>query len=309
MSECTIIAFAIEPSSVTDRGRLDSALRQLMSEDRTLHVHADRETGQAIVAGTSERQLKLVAARVTGELNIRAAIGALRVIYKEILTRPAEGEATFVRHSGGQGQYAHVKIRLVPGAPSTGYVFADRTDHGSIPKDFIGPIQMGIGEALLRRSRSNHAIVNTTDVNVGLYDGSYHDVDSSQMAFKIAGALAFEDAIAKASPVLQEPIMRLEVVVPSAGVADVLHDLSKRRAKIESLEPRSETSVIRARVPLSTIIGYEAEYSIEFDRYEPCNVPPEIDDDRTSGVRFPRRPAPRPGDSAIALPEPDDDDD
>jgi elongation factor G len=307
-----IIAFAIEPKTRSDRERLDAGLRQLTAEDPTLRVHTDRETSQVIVAGMSELQLEIIVARLTRELNVEAAIGKPQVIYKETFTRPADGEGKFVRQSGGRGQYAHAKIHLFPGEPGSGCVFEDGSFGGSILKNFIEPIHEGIREAL---AMARYPI---DDVRIELYDGSYHDVDSSAAAFRIAGAIAFQDAASKARPVLLEPVMLVEVVVPSDYAGDVMGDLAKRRGAIQSLENLSETLIINARVPLSEMIGYAADLrsrtracatcSIHFDRYEPCHVRPDIDDDdRFSSVRTPRTPAPKPDDSAIALPEPDKD--
>ena len=312
-----IIAFAIDPGTDINRELVDSTLRRFTSEEPTLSVNMHRETGQVIVAGMSEQQLERIATRLSFELHVKAAIGELRVIYKEVFMHPADGEGKFVRQSGRRGHYAHAKIRLIPGESGSGYVFADTTFRGSIPRRFIAPIEQGIREALIRHSVAGYAVDDTSDVRIEIYDGSYHDVDSSEMAFKIAGAMAFEDARAKASPMLHEPIMRMDVVVPSDQSGDAMRDLSNRRATIESIEALGEACVIKARVPLSTIIGYEAELrsrtqerwtcSIQFDRYEPCNVRPEIDDDGVSPVRVPRSPRPNRHDSAVAVPEPEDD--
>jgi elongation factor G len=293
-------------------------LRQLIAEDRTLRVRIDGEATKAIVAGTSERQLEKIVARLSSEFNVESAIGALHVIYKEMFTQEADGEARFVRQSGARGQYAHVKIHLFPGELGSGYVFRNAIDSGSIPAEFISPIERGIKEVLARRSMVCSGVDDLLDVTIELYDGSYHDIDSSEMAFRIAGGMAFEDASAKARPVLLEPFMWLEVVVPTDVAGDVMGDLSKRRGAIRLVENRGETHVIGARISLSTIIGYEGDLrsltgelgtcSIQFDGYEPCNVPQRFDDDdRLSSVRTPSIPPPRLDDSSIALPEPDGD--
>jgi elongation factor G len=318
MSENPIVAFAIEPRTVIDRERLDSALKRFVGEDPALRVRTDGETKQVIVAGTSERQLESVIARLTGECDVESTIGALRVIYKETFTRAADGEGKFTRQSGGRGQYAHAKIHLYPGESGGGYVFKNAMYSGSIPAKFIGPTEHGIREALARRSIVRSGFEDLIDVMVELYDGSYHDVDSSALAFETAGGMAVEDASAKARAVLQEPFMHVDVVVPSDRVGDVMEDLSKRRGRIQSVETGGEACFISARIPLSTSIGYEGDLrsrtgergtcSIKFDGYEPCMVQPDIDDgDRLSSVRMPRFPTPKLDDSSIRLPEPDED--
>jgi elongation factor G-like protein len=208
MSENPIVAFAIEPRTVIDRERLDSALKRFVGEDPALRVRTDGETKQVIVAGTSERQLESVIARLTGECDVESTIGALRVIYKETFTRAADGEGKFTRQSGGRGQYAHAKIHLYPGESGGGYVFKNAMYSGSIPAKFIGPTEHGIREALAPRSIVRSGFEDLIDVMVELYDGSYHDVDSSALAFETAGGMAVEDASAKARAVLQEPSWR-----------------------------------------------------------------------------------------------------
>ena len=321
MSEPLILAFAIEPGSLIDRQRLDSALQQIIAEDATLRVRTDAETKQVIVAGTSERQLRSVIERLTGEGGSESTIGALVVIYKEVFTREADGECRFMRQSGGRGQYAHVRIHLIPGELGSEYVFKDATDSGSIPSRFVAPIELGVREALARRSLAHSGCDDVIDVQIELYDGSYHDVDSSEMAFKIAGGMALEDASVKAKPVLMEPMMFVEVVVPSDDAGDVMRDLSRRRGKIQqAVDSGDERLFISARIPLSTIIGYERELrartdepatcAITFDGYEPTDFRPDIDrSDGLSSVRMPRFPAPKRDDSSIALPEPDEGDD
>jgi elongation factor G len=315
-SQSPIIAFAIEPRSRADRARLDSALSQVITEDPELRVGMDRETNQVIVAGMSEKQLEIVATRLS-EVGVDAAIGSLRIIYRQMFTQSAKGEGRFVKQTGGRGQYAHATIRLVPREPGSGYVFTNAMQHETIPQRFIAPLEQGIRDALTRHSNAGDLIIDASDVKIELYEGSYHDTDSSEMAFKIAGAMALQDAMAKARLVLMEPIMCLEVVVPSSCSDGVLRDLSKRRAAVGSHESRGNQVVISARIPLSSMLGYEkhlqsctqgnASCAIRFDRYEPCNVRPDIDDDgRTSGVRMPRTPAPSRNDAAIALPEPDE---
>jgi elongation factor G len=211
------------------------------------------------------------------EFSVEASVGKPQVAYKETLTRPSAGEGRYVRQTGGRGQFGHAKIRLFPGVPGTGYVFENEIVGGSIPREFIKPIDEGIKEALTRGVLAGYPI---DDVKIELYDGSYHDVDSSEMAFKIAGSMAFQDAAKKAKPVLLEPVMRVEVVVPKEYMGDVMGNLASRRGQIQSQEDRGGTQIIAARVPLSEMFGYatdlrsrtqgRATYSMHFDRYEPA---------------------------------------
>jgi elongation factor G len=212
------------------------------------------------------------------------------VAYKETLTAPAEGEGRFVRQTGGRGQYGHAKIRLLPLPPGTGYQFDNQIVGGSIPREYIKPIDEGIREALTRGVLAGYPV---DDVRIELHDGSFHEVDSSEMAFKIAGSLAFQDAAKRARPVLLEPVMRVEVVVPKEYLGDVMGDLAARRGKIQSQEDRGGTQIIAARVPLSTMFGYatdlrsrtqgRATYSMHFDRYE--QPPREVSDEVVAKVQ------------------------
>jgi elongation factor G len=223
--------------------------------------------------------------RLKREFNVEASVGKPQVAYKETLTRQSEGEGRYVRQTGGRGQYGHAKIRLYPGEPGTGYIFENEIIGGAIPKEFIKPIDEGIKEALTRGVLAGYPV---DDVRIELYDGSFHDVDSSEMAFKIAGSLAFQDAAKKAKPVLLEPVMRVEVVVPKDYMGDVMGNLASRRGQIQSQEDRGGTQIVQARVPLSEMFGYatdlrsrtqgRATYSMHFDRYEPApqNVSEEV---------------------------------
>jgi elongation factor G len=266
-----VISLAIEPKTKADQEKLGTGLQKLMAEDPTFRVNTDTQTGQTIIRGMGELHLEI--------------IGKPQVAYKETLTRPADGEMKYAKQTGGRGQYGHAKIHVYPGAPGTGYVFENEIVGGAIPKEFIKPIDEGIKEALTRGVLAGYPI---DDVRVELYDGSYHDVDSSEMAFKIAGSMAFQDAAKKAKPVLLEPIMRVEVVVPKEHMGDVMGNLSSRRGQIQSQEDRGGTQIISARVPLSEMFGYatdlrsrtqgRATYSMHFDRYEPApqNVSEEV---------------------------------
>ena len=280
-----VISLAIEPKTKADQEKLGIGLQKLMAEDPTFRVNTDHQTGQTIIRGMGELHLEIIVDRLKREFNVEASVGKPQVAYKETLTRPADGEMKYAKQTGGRGQYGHAKIHLYPGEPGTGYVFENEIVGGSIPKEFIKPIDEGIKEALTRGVLAGYPI---DDVRIELYDGSYHDVDSSEMAFKIAGSMAFQDAAKKAKPVLLEPVMRVEVVVPKEHMGDVMGNLSSRRGQIQSQEDRGGTQIIAARVPLSEMFGYatdlrsrtqgRATYSMHFDRYEqaPQNVSEEV---------------------------------
>jgi elongation factor G len=280
-----VISLAIEPKTKADQEKLGTGLQKLMAEDPTFRVNTDIQTGQTIIRGMGELHLEIIVDRLKREFNVEATVGKPQVAYKETLTRPADGEMKYAKQTGGRGQYGHVKIHLYPGEPGTGYIFENEIVGGAIPKEFIKPIDEGIKEALTRGVLAGYPI---DDVRIELYDGSYHDVDSSEMAFKIAGSMAFQDAAKKAKPVLLEPMMRVEVVVPKEHMGDVMGNLSSRRGQIQSQEDRGGTQIISARVPLSEMFGYatdlrsrtqgRATYSMHFDRYEPApqNVSEEV---------------------------------
>jgi len=280
-----VISLAIEPKTKSDQEKLGVGLQKLMAEDPTFRVNTDQQTGQVIIRGMGELHLEIIVDRLKREFSVEAMVGKPQVAYKETLTRPADGEMKYAKQTGGRGQYGHVKIHLYPGEPGTGYIFENEVTQGSIPKEFIKPVDEGIKEALTRGVLAGYPI---DDVRIELYDGSYHDVDSSEMAFKIAGSMAFQDAAKKARPVLLEPVMRVEVVVPKEYMGDVMGNLSSRRGQIQSQEDRGGTQIINARVPLSEMFGYatdlrsrtqgRATYSMHFDRYEqaPQNVSEEV---------------------------------
>jgi elongation factor G len=280
-----VISLAIEPKTKADQEKLGAGLQKLRAEDPTFHVQTDMQTGQVIIAGMGELHLEIIVDRLKREFSVEATVGKPQVAYKETLTRAADGEMKYAKQTGGRGQYGHAKIHLYPGEPGTGYIFENEVTQGSIPKEFIKPIDEGIKEALTRGVLAGYPV---DDVRIVLYDGSYHDVDSSEMAFKIAGSMAFQDAAKKAKPVLLEPVMRVEVVVPKEHMGDVMGNLSSRRGQIQSQEDRGGTQIINARVPLSEMFGYatdlrsrtqgRATYSMHFDRYEqaPNNVSEEV---------------------------------
>ena len=270
-----VISLAIEPKTKADQEKLSMGLGKLQAEDPTFRVRTDQETGQVVIAGMGELHLEIIVDRLKREFNVEASVGRPQVAYKETFTAAAQGEGRYIRQTGGRGQYGHAKIRLVPRRPGEGFEFENAIVGGSIPREYIKAIEEGIREAMTGGVLAGYPI---DDVGVELYDGSFHDVDSSEMAFKIAGSLAFKDAAKRANPVLLEPVMRVEVVVPEEYMGDVIGDLNSRRGKIQSMEARGGTQIIRARVPLSEMFGYatdlrsrtqgRATYSMHFERYE-----------------------------------------
>ena len=309
-----VIFIAIEPKTKSDQERLAQGLRKLIAEDPTFRINSDVQTGQTIVRGMDELQLEMIVDRLKREFNVEATVGMPQVAYKETLTQMAEGESKYVRHIGGHAHYAHAKIRLLPGKAGTGYIFESQVAGNKIPKKFINSIDEGIREALTRGVLAGYPV---DDVRVELYDGSFHEVDSSEMAFKMAGSMAFQNAAKKARPVLLEPIMAVEVVVPEEFVGNVIGDLNSRRGRIEGMELQGATQIIKSSVPLSEMLCYardlrlrtqgRATYSMHFDRYEPLPSGPHHDDeDRLAPVVAPRRPTPKSKNSSVALPEPDD---
>ena len=270
-----VISLAIEPKTKADQEKLGVGLAKLKAEDPTFHVKTDEETGQVVIAGMGELHLEIIVDRLKREFSVEASVGAPQVAYKEGITRGAEGEGKWIKQSGGRGQYGHAKIRIIPRKPGEGYEFVNEVVGGSIPKEFIKPIDMGIREAMTTGVLAGYPM---DDVKVELYDGSYHDVDSNEMSFKFAGSMAFKDAAKKAHPVLLEPVMRVEVVVPEEYMGDVIGNLNSRRGHIQSMETRGGSQVINSRVPLAEMFGYATDirsrtqgrgsYSMHFDRYE-----------------------------------------
>jgi elongation factor G len=280
-----VIAVAIEPKTKADQEKMGMALGKLMQEDPTFKVHTDRETGQTIIRGMGELHLEIITDRLVREFNVGANIGKPQVAYREAITREAPGEGRFIRQTGGRGQYGHCKIRVKPAEPGHEFVFDNQITGGAIPKEFIKPIEQGIKEALETGVLAGYP---TTGVLIELYDGSYHDVDSSEVAFKIAGSMAYQDAAKKARPILKEPIMDVEVVVPEEYMGDVMGDLSSRRGHITHMDTRGGLQVITARVPLSEMFGYSTNlrsmtqgrgnYTMQFASYDevPKSVSEEI---------------------------------
>jgi len=272
-----VISLAIEPKTKVDQEKLGMGLAKLMAEDPTFRVKTDTETGQVVIAGMGELHREIIVDRLKREFGVEATVGAPQVAYKETITRASEGEGKYIKQTGGRGQYGHAKIRLIPRKPGEGYLFENETVGGTVPKEFVKPIDMGIREAMTTGVIAGYPI---DDVLIELYDGSYHDVDSNEMAFKIAGSMAFKDAAKRAHPVLLEPIMRVEVTVPEEYMGDVIGNLTGRRGHLQSMEARGGTQIINSRVPLSEMFGYSTDlrsrtqgrgsYSMHFDRYEPA---------------------------------------
>jgi elongation factor G len=270
-----VISVAIEPKTKSDQEKLSMALGKLAQEDPTFKVATDQDTGQTIISGMGELHLEILVDRMFREFGVSANVGKPQVAYRETIRKKAEAEGKFIRQTGGRGQYGHVKIIVEPNEPGKGFEFINKIVGGSIPKEFISPVEKGITEALETGVLAGFEV---QDVKVTLYDGSYHDVDSSEMAFKIAGSMAFKEGCHRASPVLLEPIMKVEVVVPEEFMGPVVGDLNSRRGRIETTEPRAGSQVVTAVVPLSEMFGYStdlrsktqgrATYSMHFFHYE-----------------------------------------
>ncbi len=271
-----VIDVAIEPKTKADQDKLAIALMKLSEEDPTFRVHTDPETSQTIISGMGELHLEIIVDRMQREFKVDANIGRPQVAYRETIKKRVEKvEGKFVRQSGGKGQYGHVVINIEPAKPGEGFVFEDKVVGGSIPREFIGPAENGMREALENGVIAGYPMV---DVKAELIYGSYHDVDSSEMAFKIAGSMAIKEAVKRANPVILEPIMNVEVVCPNDYMGDILGDLSARRGKIGGMTQRGEAQVIASSVPLSEMFGYStklrsqsqgrAVYSMEFSHYE-----------------------------------------
>ena len=271
-----VISVAIEPKTKADQDKLSIALQKLSEEDPTFRVHSDPETGQTIISGMGELHLEIIVDRMRREFKVEANVGRPQVAYRETVRKRVEYvEGRFIRQTGGRGQYGHVVINMEPGPPGTGFVFEDKVVGGTVPREFIGPVEQGVKEALENGVLAGYPMV---DVKVELVDGSSHDVDSSEMAFKIAGSMAVKEAARQAHPVLLEPIMDVEVVTPGDYMGEVMGDLSSRRGKIGGMTQRGDAQVVAASVPLSEMFGYSttlrsmsqgrAIYSMQFSHYQ-----------------------------------------
>lgn len=286
-----VISVAVEPKTSADQEKMGEALRKLSEEDPTFHVHSDEATGQTIIEGMGELHLEVLVDRMLREFRVQANVGRPRVAYKESITRSVpKVDLKYAKQSGGHGQYGHVVIAMEPGVPGSGIVFENDIVGGAIPKEFINPVEKGIREAAESGVLAGYPVV---DIKVSLYDGSSHDVDSSEMAFKTAGSMAFKEGMHKGGAVLQEPVMKVEVITPEEYMGDVLGDLSSRRAAIEGMEPRANTQAIRAMVPLAEMFGYATQlrsmtqgrgvYTMEFHHYQ--QLPAHLAEEVAKGIQ------------------------
>ena len=276
-----VISVAVEPKTKNDQEKMGVALQKLAEEDPTFRVRTDEETGQTIISGMGELHLEIIVDRMLREFKVDCAVGNPQVAYRETIRKEVECEGKFVRQSGGHGQYGHCKLRLIPQEPGEGFSFENQVVGGAIPKEFINPIEAGIKQAMEGGILAGYPVV---DVKAIVYDGSYHEVDSSEAAFKVAGSMAFKNGALKADPVILEPIVKVEVIVPEEYMGDVIGDLNSRRGRIEGMEARNGAQVINAFVPLSGMFGYSTDlrsktqgrgnYSMEVSHYE--EVPKNI---------------------------------
>jgi elongation factor G len=269
-----VISVAIEPRTKVDQDKLGIALQRLSEEDPTFRVYTDEETGQNIIAGMGELHLEIIVDRLTREFNVDANVGKPQVAYREAIRKPAHGTGRFIRQTGGKGQFGHVELDVAPGEKGSGYVFEDKISQGRIPREYIPAVQKGIAEALTTGVVAGYPVL---DILVKLVDGSYHPVDSSEMAFGIAGSMGIKDALRKADPTLLEPVMKVDVVMPEEYLGDVMGDLSSRRGHILGMEGKGNSQAVQAHVPLAEMFGYATElrsmtsgratYSMEFSHY------------------------------------------
>ena len=276
-----VIHVAIEPKTKASQEKMGVALAKLAEEDPTFRTYTDDETGQTIIAGMGELHLEIIVDRLLREFKVEANVGNPQVAYKESIQASAEAEGRYIKQSGGRGQYGHVKLRIEPQEPGVGYEFVNGIVGGAIPREYVNAVDQGVKEAMNAGILGGYPVL---DIKVTAYDGSYHDVDSSEMAYKIAGSMGFREAMRKAKPTLLEPMMKVEVIMPEEYLGDVMGDISSRRGRIDGMETRSGAQVVNAHVPLSEMFGYatdlrsntqgRAVYSMEFDHYE--SVPNSI---------------------------------
>jgi elongation factor G len=279
-----VIQIAIEPKTKADQDKLSDSLVKLSDEDPTFRVKVDEETGQTLISGMGELHLEILVDRMKREFKVEANIGKPQVAYRESITQTVNAEGKFIKQSGGRGKYGHVWIELGPNEPGKGYEFTNAIVGGTVPKEYIPAVSAGIQEAMRNGVIAGFPVV---DVKAKLYDGSYHDVDSDELSFKVAGSIAFKEGAKKAKPVLLEPIMDVEVVTPEEYLGDVMGDLNSRRGKIEGFSARKDAQVIKSTVPLSEMFGYatvlrsmtqgRAIYTMQFSHY--MEVPKSIADE------------------------------
>jgi elongation factor G len=276
-----VISVAVEPRTKADQEKMGVALQKLAKEDPSFRVHTDEETGQTIISGMGELHLDIIVDRMKREFSVAANVGAPQVAYRETISSSVEQEGKFVRQSGGRGQYGHVWLKLEPQKVGAGYEFENAIVGGTVPREYISSVDKGVQEQMENGVIGGYPVV---DVKVTLFDGSYHDVDSSEMAFKIAGSMAFRAGALRARPVLLEPIMKVEVVTPEDYLGDVMGDLNRRRGITQGMDDGPAGKIIRAEVPLAEMFGYatdlrsatqgRATYSMEFEKYNeaPANI-------------------------------------
>ncbi len=288
-----VLSVAIEPKTTLDQDKMGEALQKLTEEDPTFKMAYNQETGQTVVSGMGELHLEVIVNRLLSEFKVGAKVGRPRVAYKETITVPSKAEGRFVRQSGGHGQYGHVCLELEPGERGSGFQFENRIRGNAIPKQYVPAIEDGIKEAMETGVLANYPVV---DIKAILYDGSYHEVDSSELAFKMAGSMALKNGVAKAHPILLEPIMKLEVVTPEQFLGDIISDLNSRRAHIESIKTYGEITTIYALIPLAETFGYatsvrsqtqgRATHSLEFNRYQPLPAELVAQVTEKAGIRY-----------------------
>jgi elongation factor G len=273
----SVISLSVEPATQADKMKLSRGLSALAEEDPTFRVRTDEESGQTIIAGMGELHLEIIVDRLKREYGVDVKVGRPQVAYREAIQKGSVADGKYIRQSGGRGQYGHVVLKLEPLADGKGYEFEDAIVGGVIPKEYISSVQKGLDDAVQSGVLGGFPVIG---IKVTLVDGSYHDVDSSDMAFKIAASMGFKEAMRKAGPILMEPIMSVEVVTPEDYVGDVIGDLSSRRGRIEGMDVRANARVIKSFVPLSSMFGYatdlrsktsgRANYTMQFDHYEPA---------------------------------------
>ncbi len=282
-----VISVAIEPKTKADQDKMGIALQKLAEEDPSFQVKTDTETGQTIISGMGELHLDIIVDRMLREFKVEANVGKPQVAYRETIRGTSDQDSKFIRQSGGKGQYGHVKVRISPAEENAGFVFENKIVGGAIPREYIEPARKGMEEALEGGIMAGFPMI---DVKVELYDGSYHEVDSSEMAFKIAGSMAIKDGCKKARPCILEPMMKVEIEIPDEFTGTIIGDISRRRGRIEGQEPQGNTGnvIVRAVVPLANMFGYATDlrsntqgrgtFSMEFAKYEqvPSNVESEI---------------------------------
>jgi elongation factor G len=285
-----VISLAVEPKSKADQDKLSEALTKLSEEDPTFKIHGDQETGQMIISGMGELHLEVLIDRILHEFNVSVRVGNPQVAYKETITKQVESEGKFIRQFGGRGQYGHVWLTVEPGEAGSKFLFVNKVRGGAIPKEYIPAIEAGVKEALDSGVIAGYPVV---DVKVTLTDGTVHEVDSSDIAFKMAGSIAVKEGLRKAASVLLEPVMELELVTPAQFLGDIIGDLNSRRGHVDGIETHGETCVVRSFIPLADTFGYatmlrsqsqgRATYSLQFHHYQ--QVPVDLTDQITGRVR------------------------